>query len=77
LICNNGPAIHDRDRAAVFELGFTRKPTGRGMGLYISRQTLRRAGCDLTIIDHDQWRVCFKITTTNLIDETGSNGSNA
>ncbi len=63
LICNNGPAISDRDRAAIFELGFTRKPAGRGMGLYISRQTLRRAEAELLVTDDKQWPVCFKIAT--------------
>jgi signal transduction histidine kinase len=76
LICNNGPAISDRDRVAIFELGFTRKPAGRGMGLFISRQTLRRAGSDLTIVDHSPWQVCFKIDTSNPTLREPGNESN-
>jgi sensor histidine kinase regulating citrate/malate metabolism len=51
-ISNNGPSllifgINER----IFELGFTRKPLGRGMGLYISKQVLNKIGYDL--IDDD------------------------
>jgi len=49
LISDTGPGIRARDAAAVFESGFTRKPGGRGLGLYISRQVLSRIGYDLTL----------------------------
>lgn len=48
-ISDSGPGIHDRDRDDIFEIGFTRKPGGRGMGLHISRATLREAGYDLIL----------------------------
>ena len=50
-VSDSGPGIHARDREDIFEIGFTRKPGGRGMGLHISRQTLREAGYDLTLAD--------------------------
>ncbi len=50
LISDTGPGIHERDRDALFEFGFSRKPGGRGMGLYIGRESLRRAGFDLKLI---------------------------
>lgn len=49
LICNNGPAIPERDREVIFDLGFSRKPGGRGMGLHISREVLKRIGYQLTV----------------------------
>ena len=49
VVEDSGPGIVPRDAAAVFEMGFTRKPGGRGMGLYISRQTLRQNRYDLTL----------------------------
>lgn len=77
LFCNNSTPIDARDREAVFEFGFTRKPSGRGMGLYISRQTLRRAGYDLTLVERPEWPVCFKIVTNGTFTENpGSNESN-
>ena len=50
-VADNGPGIPTRDRESVFELGFTRKPGGRGLGLYISRDVLNGVGYDLTIAD--------------------------
>ena len=49
IVADNGPGVHPRDREAIFELGFTRKPGGRGLGLYISRDVLARVGYDLTV----------------------------
>ena len=42
-----------RDREAIFEFGFSRKPGGRGMGLHIGRETLRRIGFDLQLLEGD------------------------
>ena len=50
-LADNGPGIAPRDREAVFELGFTRKPGGRGLGLYISKDVLGRVGYELEIAD--------------------------
>lgn len=49
FIGNNGPAIPDRDYETIFEQGFTRKPGGRGLGLYISKKALRKDGMDLFV----------------------------
>lgn len=49
IVMDTGPGIGERDREAVFELGFSRKPGGTGYGLYISRQVLRREGMDLLL----------------------------
>ena len=49
IVADNGPGVPLEDREAIFELGFTRKPGGRGLGLYISRDVLRRAGYELTV----------------------------
>ena len=54
LVADTGPGIDIRDREAIFEFGFSRKPGGRGMGLHIGRETLRRVGFDLRLIDSDE-----------------------
>jgi signal transduction histidine kinase len=65
-ISNNGPSIDIRDRQRIFELGFTRKPLGRGMGLYISKQVLNKIGYDLIVDDPKLDKgVTFKIFKTN------------
>lgn len=43
-ISNNGLEIKAQDKEKIFELGFTRKRNGRGMGLHISREVLRAEG---------------------------------
>lgn len=66
FISNNGPSIDIRDRQRIFELGFTRKPLGRGMGLYISKQVLNKIDYDI-IVDNPRLEkgVTFKIFKTN------------
>ena len=49
LVGNSGPGIPSRDADRIFEFGISSKPGGRGMGLYISRETLRREGYDLIL----------------------------
>ena len=49
VISDSGPGIQERDWKSIFELGFTRKPAGRGLGLYISREVLRRVGYTIDI----------------------------
>lgn len=51
VVSNSGPAIGERDRDAIFEQGFTRKPGGRGLGLHISRQVLGREGYTIDVTD--------------------------
>lgn len=51
IVSDTGPGIAKRDRDAIFETGFTRKPGGRGLGLHISREVLKRAGYDLILAE--------------------------
>ena len=51
LVRDNGPGIPVRDREAVFEAGFTRKPGGMGLGLYIARSVLRQVKYDIELLD--------------------------
>ena len=48
-IHNTGPGISIRDAERIFEFGISNKPGGRGMGLYISRETLLKDGFDLVL----------------------------
>lgn len=51
VISDSGPGVTDRDRRHIFEPGFSRRPTGRGLGLYIARSTLQSFGCDIRLLD--------------------------
>lgn len=48
-ISNNGPEIPSIDKENIFEFSFSRKDSGRGMGLYISKETLNREGFDIRL----------------------------
>jgi len=52
-ISNNGPAIPEKQRAKIFEPGFTTKKTGQGMGLFIVSQTVTEMGGRITVESHD------------------------
>jgi signal transduction histidine kinase len=44
IVQDSGPGVSSRDAESIFEFGFTRKQAGRGYGLYISREVLKREG---------------------------------
>lgn len=50
LISNNGPGISQRDHSAIFDQGFTRKPGGRGLGLFISKKSLEKEGMNIALV---------------------------
>ncbi|GAB4116640.1 MAG: ATP-binding protein [Wenzhouxiangellaceae bacterium] len=50
LISNNGPSISSRDADAIFDQGFTRKPGGRGLGLFISKKALQKERMDIEVL---------------------------
>ena len=51
LVSDSGPGVPTRDRKAIFEYGFSRKPGGTGAGLYIAREVLRREDYALDVED--------------------------
>lgn len=51
IISDSGPGVTDRDRRQVFEPGFSRRPLGRGLGLFIARSTLTGFGFGLRLLD--------------------------
>ncbi|MFZ3410240.1 ATP-binding protein [Vibrio chagasii] len=48
-ISNNGPTIPLIDRNRIFEFTFSRKASGRGMGLFISKESLNHEGFDIQL----------------------------
>ncbi len=49
LVSNSGIGIDPRIADRIFEFGQTTKPGGRGMGLYLSREALRKENFDLIL----------------------------
>lgn len=61
-ISNNGPAIKPNDKSRIFDLGFTRKPNGRGMGMYISKEVLNGVKYRIFVDEpREDCNVTFKI----------------
>jgi hypothetical protein len=48
---NSGPGIALRLEERIFEFGVSTKPGGRGMGLAISRDALRKINCELELLN--------------------------
>lgn len=49
FISNNGPAIKETDKERIFELRYSKKPNGRGLGLSISKEVLNDENYDLKL----------------------------
>ena len=65
-ISNNGPEVSPRDAERIFDLGFTRKLNGRGMGLHISREVLSAEGYNVFLDEpREGSNVTFKIAPVN------------
>jgi signal transduction histidine kinase len=61
-ISNNGIEIQPQDKERIFELGFSRKPNSRGMGLNISREVLNAENYNIYVtMPKDGSTVTFKI----------------
>lgn len=61
-ISNNGIAIKPQDKERIFEMHFSRKINGRGMGLSISREVLEAEGYSLILDEpREKSTVTFKI----------------
>ena len=70
LVSDSGPGVNPADREAIFEFGFTRKPGGRGMGLHIAREVLRRVGYNLSLTDNeDEKGATFAVGPASLTAE--------
>lgn len=63
IIKDSGPGIPTIDNENVFEFAFSRKPGGRGMGLYIVRQTLEDEGFEILLAPYNPNEgACFTIS---------------
>lgn len=61
-VSNTGEPITSRRWDVIFDQGVSFKPAGRGLGLYISREVLRSAGYQLTVIEpRPGMQVTFRI----------------
>lgn len=70
FIADTGPGVPLIDRENIFEFGFSRKIGGRGMGLYIARQTLERDGFSLELEEFNpEIGAVFKISQIEVVGD--------
>ncbi|WAJ38603.1 ATP-binding protein [Pseudomonas sp. GOM7] len=71
-IQNSGAGIEWRYAEQIFEFGFSEKQDGRGMGLAISRKSLRRDGLDIQLLNPGKENEPRFLVKVNFVVEEGS-----
>lgn len=65
LICNNGSKIETHRLEKIFEMFYSNRPNGRGIGLYLSKQSLNESNLDIYATNEKEYNVlsgaCFVI----------------
>lgn len=67
IIANSGEKIPDYRLDKIFDLFYSQRPNGRGIGLYLSKQSLNEAGLDIYATNEKKYNTlngaCFVINT--------------
>lgn len=67
IIANSGEKIPDYRLDKIFDLFYSQRPNGRGIGLYLSKQSLNEAGLNIYATNDKRYNVlngaCFVINT--------------
>lgn len=67
VIANSGEKIPDYRLDKIFDLFYSQRPNGRGIGLYLSKQSLNEAGLDIYATNNKTYNslngACFVINT--------------
>lgn len=65
IISNSGEKIPEYRRDKIFDLFYSQRPNGRGIGLYLSKQSLNEAGLDIIATNDKKYNTlngaCFVI----------------
>ncbi|RIW11584.1 sensor histidine kinase, partial [Algoriphagus lacus] len=57
IICNNGTEIKDSRLEEIFDLFYTRRDKGRGIGLYLSKDSLNTVGYDIKATNDKRYNI--------------------
>lgn len=66
LIVDNGVGISSSNIQNIFNEGYTSKPTGSGLGLYISKQNMQEQYGDLNLVSTDSNGTTFEVLIPKL-----------
>lgn len=61
LFADNGPGIHPREQHRIFDVFYSTKIDGRGLGLFIARETLAEAQSTITLLDPGEHPEAFPV----------------
>lgn len=68
-VLDQGPGIPARDRERIFEMFFTTRPSGTGLGLFLARTAIERDGGTIRAVENPAGGACIRIHLP--VDETG------
>jgi hypothetical protein len=61
VFADNGPGIHPRDQHRIFQVFFSTKIDGRGLGLFIAQELLAEAQSTVTLLDPGEHPHAFRV----------------
>lgn len=61
IVADNGPGVQPNYRHRIFQLFFSTKPEGRGLGLFISQETLAEAKATIELLEPGSHPATFRI----------------
>lgn len=70
LICDSGPGIPSALQNQIFDMHFTTKATGTGIGLYVSRQIIENHGGEIRVESEYGNGACFEVILPTITKTT-------
>ncbi|MDD5520096.1 MAG: HAMP domain-containing sensor histidine kinase [Kiritimatiellae bacterium] len=72
-IIDQGPGIPISERKKIFDMFVSSRPSGTGLGLFLARTAVERAGGNIKVIDIPAGGSCFRITLPLTSENKGDN----
>ncbi|HBA84372.1 MAG TPA: hypothetical protein DCZ95_09795 [Verrucomicrobia bacterium] len=60
-VLDQGPGIAKPERKRIFEMFYTTRPQGTGLGLFLARTALEKAGGHIAVMDNPAGGACFRL----------------
>jgi len=67
LISDTGPGVGPAEKKKVFDMFYSSRPGGTGLGLFMARASLERCGGSLSLVHGDLHGACFRIVLPNVV----------
>ena len=76
LVKDNGTGIEKDIQKSIFNLDFTTKENGNGLGLYISKESMKEQNGDLNLVSSDENGTIFEVLIPKAQQERQKGGIN-